>query len=270
MIAKSRSNTDAFIKDHAFSILKIYNVIAKGLDDPDFPDFNTLTFFYLYNVWGQMQQDLIDISSKRKILAQAIEQINVNTAENDGRFLIEYSTILKFFKKIDIYETYENYEVKTNKIDFLDSQAEFEVQFTLNSNSNSKCFLFFNLRNLNEIDPLFPQIQPYTIESLNISPQMANSTKYLEAGDVNNMIYKGMSFHRLGGNSDYTLKFTLKKFNYDIVDHIFMSFYVPKNTLQILNVSVSKKKESCPEECNQNGICNTFQQACTCKPKVIY
>lgn len=273
MIAKSRSNVDSFIKAHAFSVLGIYNVEVKGFHDPDFPNLKVLTLFFLYNPWGtdipkNMLLNKKDILDKKKLIKRAVLKID-KTTDNDGKFFIEYSIILRYFEKINIYERYENYKIISKRIDFLDSKATFEVNFTLSLDVNSTCFLFFNLHNINTNDPFFPQIQPYEIENLEITPKMANSTLYLEPQVGNNMIYKGMSF-RNSGKSNYTLAFKLKKFNYDIIDHVFLNFYSPKNSLHISGLYVSKIDEICPENCNNNGKCNNFIRECVCFPKVFF
>lgn len=269
MVAQSSTTTDFFIRGHAFSILGIFDVKVKGLGDPDFPKFEMLTLFYLYNPWGtdipdNMRENPKDIFKKKDLLGKA-NSIKIDDI-NDGKTFVEYSDILRYFEKINLYEIFENYEVVSKKIDFFDVETSFEVNFTLNSNYGSNCFLFFNL--LNDV-MLSPQTQPYQIESLEVFPPLKNTTFYLDPKSKNNMLYKGVSF-QAGIKSNYSLKFKLKKFHYDITDHFYLSFYIPENSLQINNIDISKKNEVCPENCNQNGVCNNFNGSCACFPKVIF
>lgn len=269
MVAQSSTTTDFFIRGHAFSILGIFDVKVKGLGDPDFPSFDILTLFYLYNPWGtdipdNMRENPKDIFKKKDLLGKgfALKIDNID----DGKTFVEYSDVLRYFEKINMYETFENHEVISKKIDFLDVETDFEVNFTLNSSSGSKCFLFFNL--LNDV-LLSPQIQPYHIESLEVFPPLSNKTFYLEPSSGDNMFYKGISF-QAEASLNYILKFRLKKFHYDIVDHFFLSFYTPESSTQINSINISKKNEICPENCNQNGKCNNFDGTCVCFPKVIF
>lgn len=279
VIGHTRKINKYFIPSHAFAFLRIFDVNVR-LKDPDHYDYNKITIFYMYNPWGtdipeNMLENPKDILNTEEFYLRLnvssketkIEKI-LNDEINDGLFFIEYSDILKYFEGIEVHKTYDSYEIISKKIIFEDLVTNFSIKFSIKRMPESEeFFLFFNL--LNNIF-LSSQIQLYEIIKIDISPKPFNVTYFLSPNANINMHYKGLKFQKFLSQTDFILSFTLKKLNYDIVDHIFLSFYVPKNSMIINDndISVSKIIEKCPENCNKNGICKT-DGTCECFPKVF-
>lgn len=276
IVAHTRRTTDYFIPGHSFAILKIFESKGKNQNS------EKRTLFFIYNPWGTdipenmlenpdevLKNGKYDLEFLDKENKKQIENIEINNL-NDGLTLIEYSDILDYFEKFEIHQNYYSYEIISKKVRFEDLEAKFSINFSIKQGQESqKYFVFFNL--FNNLF-LYPQIQPYKIEKIDITPKPIKLTSYLKPNKANNMLYKGIEFENTLNQNNYTLNFELKKFNYDIVDHFFLTFYVPNNSISIEenDISATKVSEDCPENCNQNGICEKENGKCNCSYDVKF
>ena len=121
-------------------------------------------------------------------------------------------------------------------------------------------------------DFLSDQISPYIVSNLKIYPKPAEFKLYFDSDDLHSknefdMTYKGGYYNNANGVVNYQLSFLVKKFNYDVENKIYLSFYAPKQSLQFVNITLSQNENyPCPNNCSGHGICRT--NVCQCVNEV--
>ena len=266
LLGKTSLQLKYLISDHAFSFLGISQTMLNKI---------SYTFVKLYNPMGtDIPVNLIDPETS-KLLPLFIAQITntkVKKAEkffdaNDGIFYLTYNDILNYFAKITCYEPSLIHEIFSKELIL---EGEIETNFSIvfeqkiyNKNSQ-RVFFFFNLLK-NEL--LSNQTQPFEVKNLQISPIPPKFESLLDGKSKKyiDLTYQGCLFVQNLSNTTYTLNFTIKKYNYDVMDKIYLAFFAPLNSIKFLKVSKKPSNSNlCPNKCSSHGICNILNKTCMC------
>lgn len=264
LLATTRKS-NFFIPNHAFAVLRVF-------------DYNGTTLLRIFNPWRRdvfLKSFTENLNEKEYTIYEdngkgGFTQVKMsNLNKFDGKTFIRYEDFLKNFEKIEVYKSFNSYEVISKRIGFKDSEADFTVKFEVIS--EEEIFIFFNLINDGEI--LSPQIQAFEITAFEISPAPFSIDKSsMEYNGMRNSLHKGVRVRKYVAQREFLLRFRARKFNYDVTDHIFLSILGEKNGVFVYEneILVSKKQESCPEKCNKQGICKENVGKCECFENVVF
>lgn len=257
---KSLTTAKKIIPDHSFAVLGIYHVWF-GTD--------LVTLFYLYNPWGtdidnnkwNDTNELLHTKEFKRHIPFKIEYAN------DGKFFYSLEDVVLNFERAIGTSPNTKYEPFSVEVPLTDAiEQTIKIKFKVNIFQQS--YIYFDLLN----DDLFKyQIQPYEIQEVSILPlvlplsaDVKSSNKFTFISVFESFIYKGLFSWFPIPFIYYTLNIRIRKFNYDIIDKMFIVFYTHKDTVQILNKIESK--QGCEDNCNNQGKC--VNNTCICNENV--
>lgn len=213
--------------------------------------------FLLYNPWGtDFPQNKWNDSNPHFNNENIKKQIDFKNNENDGFFYLSMSDIIKNFEKIISIHVDFTYEPISLQVPLPPGPKNL-IQISFKPKPFATTFVYCDI-----IDKKIKnQIQPYSISNFSVVPFTS-----INQGEF--MIYKGFSsvFLLTIFQSTVTMRFNVEKFNEDIDDKIFVTFYAKKNSLKI--TSKMEEFEGCYNNCNKKGKC--INNICQCDKNVMY
>ena len=231
---------------HAFAVLGVYNVT---LDNG-----NKVKFVRYFNPWHQdaniFKNTLKPWGDTSSNWTNYVKSQVPYMSASDG---IEFSDVKDFINDFSCTswgELHDNYDVSYIDIGVNSNRQYFEVNFTYYGDPENVVYIFYdNFNDRNNQGGSCPT--PFSLTSISVIYQ--NGTKY--GSTISNApqgTYKAK--FQVTKNKDYMKYFTLTaytqagKFN-----------FVPLANNQINDIIVQ-----CPNNCNLQGRCNTFDGTCTC------
>lgn len=264
LTAKTPSATAIIIPDHSFSILAMYRVFLPNNLIP-------VCLFYMYNPWGSdLETNEWEDSNPYLQMASVRSQIpGVNfEIKNDGLFFYSYRQFVEHFERIIIVDTLPDYEPLSVELP-LPNDVETNIEVEFSANKFEQTFIYFDLLN----DDLFKfQVQPYKLSYLIIYPLAFQFDTDIDSQFKLNILTKTDSFVYQGLVSlfsflvpTFKIKFRVTKFNNDITDKLYMTFYGRKGKVNIVNKPTFSS--NCPNNCGRHGYCD--KGSCVCDQNVI-
>ena len=273
-IAKTKNNIPFLIRDHAFSILGVYDVHYENA--------TAITLFYLYNPWGtDVGSNKVDDNYRYSEDAELMSQMNIamlGANFNDGKFFVEYSTILNYVERITAFEPLFDYEIVTIKIampSIIHSNYILHfLQKPVSNSSSNRTFFYFNLLNENLLSA---QTQPYEIANVNVYPPLHDFTVMIDengnSDPTYSLLYKGGYYANTSKekleNQTYSISLSVTLYDYDVADFLNIAFYAPKGSVKILNAT-NIHSSDCPNSCSSHGMCYHSNKTCLCFSGVFF
>ena len=264
LTAKTPSATAIIIPDHSFSILAMYSVFLPNSLIPVY-------LFYMYNPWGSdLEKNEWEDSNPYLQMDSVRSQIpGINfEIKNDGLFFYSYRQFVFHFERIIIVDTLPDYEPFSVEVP-LPNDVESDIEVEFSANKFEETFVYFDLLN----DDLFKfQVQPYRLSLLLIFPMAFQFDTDIDSQFKINLLTKTDSFVYQGIVSlfsflvpTFKIKVRVTKFNNDITDKLYLTFYARKGKVSI--VSKPTFSSDCPNDCGGHGHCD--RGSCVCDQNVI-
>ena len=239
-----------FIPSHSFSILGFSGCDVKGVSNHE------SCLFHLYNPWGSdtaVSSFVKKFMGGKKIPMESMKLIS-NDKTDDGIIYIPFSLILIHFDEIISVAALENYHTKYEIIP-LKMDVKNKLSIIYNLTGSDDIYISFELLN-DEI--LTDQIKPFQIVDVQADNAKVFTSKKSE--NERGFVYKGLLISDIKSNNVIRLNVTIEKFNNDIIDTLFLTFYTNG---EINRITKYKKNKGCASNCNEHGRCIN-QSVCLC------